>query len=403
MLQFEELRAPQTRDHLYRRLRVVLLLVVLFSSSVFQGTNLAGRVESAHARLNLDHAIFENVVLNAQIPGLYLDELERHVPYAESQWHDFSSMGYFGRGTCVERGVRTAANYAYVYAFLYVHSLSDQFSGVPRDRVLEHAIRTIGYLASSHKSVAKAACADGRQWGLVWQSAMWSSQLGMAAWMLWDKLDSDTKADVQVVITNEADQIASRTPPFAEYGDTKAEENGWDSNIVSLAPAIFPHDPRSAAWDFSAKEYMMNTLSVAQDLRDRTVVEGRPVSDWVHGANLHSDYTAENHNIFHPVYNMVTLHELGNSALAYGYSGREVPATVRHHVLDVWENVLKTIVLADGEWVYPNGLDWMIHDYEHLPTFAWLATYFQDSSAALIESRLAAYLHLRQSLQIDVK
>jgi hypothetical protein len=364
----------------------------------------------------------DGVLSDQELLALYLSALERHISYSESLWHDYSTVilgtgyfgdgtsgntdggnisqySYFGNGTSVERGIRTAADYAYTYAFLYTTSQQDEFSGVPRSSIREHAIGTIRYLAGTHKAVGETNCVDGHQWGLVWESALWSTRLGMAAWMLWGELDAETQSKVKIVITSEADLIASRVPPFAEYVNTRAEENGWDSNIVSLATSMFPDDARAVTWDFKAREYMMNTLSVARDLSDPTIVSGRPVSEWVHGANLHPDYTVENHAMFHPVYNMVPLNELGNSAVSYVYGGANVPVTVEHHVLDVWDNVLKAIVLADGEWVYPNGLDWMIHDYEHLPAFAWLATYFEDPVATMLESRLAQYMTIRQLLQ----
>jgi len=411
------------KRYLCRALTLALSGLLIFMSGVDERRAIANRCENSTNLFRWrgdSFATLDNMISEQELLTLYLSSVERHVSYAESLWHDYSAVlphtgyfgdgtsgntanriTYFGDGTSIVYGIRTAADYAYMYAFLYITSQQAKFSGSPKSFIKEHAIETIRYLANTHKSVGEANCADGQQWGLVWESALWSTRFGMAAWMLWDELDADIQSKVQTVIVNEADLIASREPPFAEYINTYAEENGWDSNIVSLAASMFPDNPKSLTWDFKAREYMMNTLSVAYDLSDTTVVAGWTVSEWVHGANLHPDYTVENHGIFHPVYNMVTLNELGNSAVSYAYGGKDVPITIEHHVLDVWGNVLKAIVLADGEWAYPNGLDWMIHDYEHLPAFAWLATYFKDPAAAMLERRLAQYMTTRQSLQDD--
>lgn len=370
-------------------------------------------ISSRHMQATAD--TFENIIVpeghqsEEDLLNLYMDSLQRHVPYAEDLWHDYSTTlpdsGYFGRGTCDEFGIRTATYYAYIYAFLYEYSPNDTISGVPKAQIRDRAIQSIHYLIGTHINVDAAPCpnggGNGAQWGLVWQSSMWTTRLGMAAWMLMDELSVDTQNQIKTLIADEADFIAARTPPHNLDNDTKAEENGWDSNIVSLATSLMPGDARSAVWDDKAQEFMMNTLSVEADLTNPTIVNGKPISEWVHGPNLYPDFSSENHSIFHPVYIMVPIGELGNSAVTYAYGGKPVPETIEHHVLDVWNNVLQFITLADGEWIYPNGLDWMIHDYEHLSTLAWLATYFDDSAATLLESRAASYLSQRQQLNTD--
>lgn len=384
-------------------LKVFISIIFVSVLSVLVG---AGKAAKGTRSERYDLSIAEDKFMpDHGLPELYVQFLERHLDYTESQWHEYSAneqaFGYFGRGSCDDRGIRTASDYAYVYAFLYSYSPMLKSSPTLRATVLDHALQTIRYLTSSHVALYKTQCALGSQWGLVWQSALWSTRLGMAAWLLWDEMDAAMQAEVFAVLAAEAELIASRVPPYKEYINTQAEENGWDSNIVSLASSMFPADPRASSWDLKAKEFMMNTLSVQDDLTDARIVEGRPVSDWVYGANLHPDFTVENHGFFHPVYNMVPLSELGNSALAYAFGGQSVPVTAEHHVIDVWNNVLKAIILTDSEWIYPNGLDWMIHDYEHISLLAYLSTYFDDPLAAHYEQLQSQYIERRQALQND--
>ena len=48
---------------------------------------------------------------------------------------------------------------------------------------------------------------------------------------------------------------------------------------LAVAASMFSTHPHAAAWNEKAIEYMMNTLSVPQDAFDKTLVDGRPVSD----------------------------------------------------------------------------------------------------------------------------
>lgn len=335
----------------------------------------------------------------------YMTMLLKHLPYAESIYTDYDSVipgaGFVHTGASREDGIRTIANYAYFYSFLYTNMQHDSIGDNPRDLLLKRARSCIVYLVETHRCNGSFVCTDGNNWGKIWQSAMWSGYLGVAAWLIWDFLDDRIREMTERLITSEADHIASIQPPIKEWSDTKAEENGWDSNILALAANMFPNHPHASLWNEKAILYIMNTLSLEKDLADETLIDGRPVKDWVLGANLHPDFTMENHDIFHPVYQMVVHQELGTSALFYRMGGSHPPEAIKHHQLDNWHHVLKWILLPDGEWLYPNGLDWMIHDYEHLASLTCLAVYFREPEAMLYESIVADRQWKRQERQTD--
>src|SRR5690606_20824610 len=96
------------------------------------------------------------------------------------------------------------------------------------------------------------------------------------------------------------------------------------------------------------------------DLNDPTLVDGRPVMDWVRGANLFDDYSMENHDIFHPMYQMSPLSDLSYSMVFYKMFGNPVPRAFEHNVEIMNERVLKRIMLANGEYLFPNGADWSL-------------------------------------------
>jgi hypothetical protein len=317
--------------------------------------------------------------------------------YAESLWHAADGregMGYWGSGKADggNEGIRALANTALVYATLYAQG----DKAIPVDRRVGAALR---YAAAVYNGGTMKAT-DGKQWGASWQSAMWAGNLGLAAWMTRDALPPETLDAVKRVVASEADRFVGMAPPDYVPGDTKAEENGWDLAAPASALLLMPDDPRAGGWREAAMRYGFNTLSVKSDQASAVIADGRPLKEWVTTANLFPDYSLENHGFFHPVYGMVAAAELGQAATTLKLGGLEVPDAFRHNVLPEWET-LKYVILPDGEWIYPQGLDWALHDYEHIHYLAMLATMYRLPDAALLEQRLAAYARRRQILSGD--
>jgi hypothetical protein len=336
-------------------------------------------------------------LMKTPTPVLYDEMLRDYRGYAETLWHTADGrpdMGYWGSGKSDggNEGIRALANTALVYATLYAQG--DRT--VPVDQRVAPALC---YAAAVYTGgVMKAT--DGKQWGGSWQSAMWAGNLGLAAWMTRDALPPDTLEAVKRVVAAEADRFIGMAPPDYVPGDTKAEENGWDLAAPSSALLLMPDDPRAGKWREAAMRYAFNTLSVKSDQTSATIVDGRPLKEWVTTANLFPDYSLENHGFFHPVYGMVAAAELGQAAMTLKLGGLSAPDAFRHNVLPEWDT-LKYIILPDGEWIYPQGLDWALHDYEHIHYLAMLATMYRLPEAALLEQRLAAYARRRQLLSED--
>lgn len=316
--------------------------------------------------------------------------------YAETLWCSAAGhpdLGYWGSGRADggNEGVRAIANTALVYATLADVERAD----ITRSR-LDPALR---YAAAIHKG-GPLMGADGKQWGDSWQSAMWAGNLGLAAYIARRNLTSETLDAVKRVVAAEADRFIGKAPPDYAPGDTKAEENGWDLAAPSSALLLMPDHPHAAQWREAASRYGFNTLSVKADQTSDKMVDGKPLREWVTTANLFLDFTLENHGFFHPVYAIVAAAELGQAAMTLKMGGQNVPEAFRHNVLPEWET-LKYVALPDGEWIYPQGLDWALHDYEHIHYFSMLATLYRLPEAALLEQRLAAYARHRQMLNGD--
>jgi len=320
--------------------------------------------------------------------------------HADQIWQESTNdpaAGYWGSGRSdnMNEGVRAIAGMVLASGALVKYDTA--LNGADRQECLRKATRAIRFAVSAHRS-GVGNCTDGKPWGGSWQSAMWTATLGFGAWLIRDELDSGLREGVERVVASEADRFLNVKPPSGLWGDTKAEENGWDMTCLALAPSMFPAHPHAAAWRAKAIEYMINTLSVAQDAQDGTPVDGRPVSQWFAGANLQPDFTLENHNFFHPCYVACSSYFLTQAALYCTYGGRPIPQAATHHLLDTWK-MLQAIILSGGESAFPQGMDWELHGLSFINLYASLASYQKDALAARLENNCIQYLRAWQNMR----
>jgi hypothetical protein len=219
-------------------------------------------------------------------------------------------------------------------------------------------IRILRDVTRTHRT-GDAATATGRRWGDQWQSALWAWQAAFAGWLLWDDLPAELRQAVLAMTVHEADRFADLPPPYAEFLDTKAEENAWNSLILVLASEALPGHPHRARWRARALEYMISAFATRADRSSDRMLDGRRLRDWVTGTNIHSDYTLENHGFVHPDYMSTVSLNLMNAAV-YRLLGRPVPDAVLHNAQPVYDN-LKFLTLPDGSLLYPSGTDWNLH------------------------------------------
>jgi hypothetical protein len=338
-------------------------------------------------------------ISNDDLMGLYSTMLTQYCQYAESKWHTSAfdpNAGYWGSGINDggNDGTRAVTDTALAYAV--AAKKTDAVNARLRAVYVRHAVAGIRYTASTHLT-GKQVCTNGKQWGNTWQSSMWTGTMCMAAWVLWDDLDADTRALVKRVTEYEANLFLARTPPGNEWNDTKAEENGWDLTCIAAAASMFPDHPNAEKWRAKCIEYMMNTVSVAADKNDSTLVDGRPVNEWVCTANYHPDFTLENHGIFHPAYTMVSPAEVGSGALFFAYSGLPIPQAAGHHLMDTWI-LLQTIMYPSGYWAYTQGMDWALNSDAHIHYLAFVSAYLKDPLALGMEKTVAQYMRGQQMI-----
>jgi hypothetical protein len=327
--------------------------------------------------------------------GLLLDAC-RH---ADKVWQDSSAdprAGYWGTGRSdqMNEGIRAISGMVLTCGALLKYS--DALNDSERRHYLNQATQAIRYAVASHLTGTQK-CTDGKPWGGSWQSAMWTGTLAFGAWLIWDDLESELRQGVERVVASEADRFLKSKPPGERWGDTKAEETGWNMICLAVAANMFPAHSHAVAWNEKALEYMMNTLSVPQDALESRKVDGRPVSEWFSSTNLHPDFTLENHNFFHPCYMACSSCFLTQAAMYYTYARRPVPQAATHHLMDTWK-MFQTIILPSGETAFPQGMDWELHGLSFISLYASLATRHQDALAARMEESRLQYMRAWQTI-----
>ncbi|MDD3078592.1 MAG: LamG domain-containing protein [Paludibacter sp.] len=350
-------------------------------------------------------SISEDQISEDNLKNIIREMLAKHTVYAESQ---YSSSGYFGNGQSVEHGARTNADYALIYAFLYKKAQDQTLpNSLTFETVKAHALAAIRYSYKTHTANKIQLCTNNTYWGLVWESSMWCTSTAYASWLIWDELTDTDKAYVKKMIVAEANYKLSTTIPTQVNSDTKAEENGWDTNILAIAAAMFPDEKNAEAWTYRCKQYAMNTYSVASDEYNYNETDGKYVRDWYIGANLFPDYALENHNFFHTSYLNIPIQEMSESLLAYKAVQDEtnptftIPQSLKHNVKNVWDSMLKEFIMADGILAMPNGNDWSMYIFDELATYSALACIYRDPDALMLESLVLQWARVRQTTTAD--
>jgi hypothetical protein len=226
---------------------------------------------------------------------------------------------------------------------------------------------------------------------------MLTGTMGMACLLVEADLPAPTIQACQRAIADEATYRAGIAPGSGYVGDTRAEDNAWDSNGLAVAAAWLASNTNAPLWLTAAKKYLANSYTVAN-------TNGDPLASWITTVTLYPSFALENHGFYHPTYQMVAGMSLGDSLLMARLANPSVAAELQpfaeHNVLQVWTN-LQHLVLDSGEFAYPSGLDWELHDYEQNSYVTWLVTHFNDPLARWEDSQLAQLARYRQIVNGD--
>jgi hypothetical protein len=311
-------------------------------------------------------------------------------------------VGFFGDPDHAEMGLRSMGNVVFVLALLATEPRYDaRVTGMSRDWCLARARDCLAYMTRAHVT-GDLTCADGKPWGNHWQSAWWTAKMALGAKLLWQRLTENERNAIERVVVYEADRHLSRRAPGDILRNTRSEENAWDTEVLAAAIALFPDHARARLWRSKLIEFALNTLSAPQDALNPALIDGRPMRDQVYTANVHPDFTIENHGAYHTCYMACPLHSLAWGYWALSASGQQVPEAQFHHFRDVWDRMKPTFLTR--RFAYPTGKDWPRYAYGMsfiMPALVVLQHRYADNAARAIESRRFQTLEEEQVYNAD--
>lgn len=352
-----------------------------------------------------------------------LQMLANSLTYAHNIWYDCAApnskgetCGYFkanSAGQSNEDGVRTNADFSMICAFLckYGKGKVTLPEGVTWDMVKDMAVKSLVFGYSTHKANKFKITSDNKYWGSVsnadhvWESSLWATSLAYASYFLNEELDENQKTYIYNMIKAECNYELERSIPTGYNGDTKAEENGWETNILSCALGLYPDDALAPKWFDRLRAFAINCYSHVDDAQNTTVIDPEydetTVQDLYIGKNLYDDYTLQNHNYFHTSYQNVVMQELGESHLFQGGNPKWKTNALMHNNQKVMDEVLCRLALADGELAMPNGNDWSMFLYDQITSYTTAACFLRDPNALMLENLAYKHIKARQSTTQD--
>jgi len=345
-----------------------------------------------------------------------LDIVTGYIAYTRQLWHEEAPGGYWGGGLAEKDGngsVRASNSILLGHAILAYawkcgwltedEQATLTEAGLDREGLVGRVRAGLDYICAHHVSAESPL---EPMWGNSWQSSLWIGPAAEAAMLVWEDLPEATREAARRLPRPEADRIAATAPRDYRPGNTGAEENAWDMHALAAAIALNPDHPSAPQWWDGLKRYAVNTYSMKADQSDDSIVGEDRVRDLVNTANLFDDFTLENHNFFHPDYIQVSGQHLGEAwmILVLGdfvfqtsNASRFEPYAL-HKVKPVWENVLRALLLPDGEFLFPNGNDWTLHTSINLAYLAWIAVGVRDPAALAAEKRFVRAAERRRAV-----
>lgn len=319
-----------------------------------------------------------------------------------------------------EQGVRHNADLSMICAFLCKYAKGKVVlpEGISWDSLATMAMHTLTYSYSTHKANRLFPCKGGQYWGSVserdhaWESSLWAMSVAYSAFFQWDKLNAQQRDYIYKMLKAECNYELERSIPTNMEGDTKAEENGWECDVLAVTLGLFPDDKLAPRWFDRLREFAINSYSHESDKNLTQIIDPdydtKTVANLYRGANLYPDYTLQNHNYFHTSYQNVVAQELGEAALALQLFQQELHGTTKwytnalmHNIDAVNKRVLYNLALRDGELAMPNGNDWSLFLYDQITSYSTASCFLRDTDALMLEQQALQQIKARQKTTTD--
>ncbi|WP_323097432.1 discoidin domain-containing protein [Intrasporangium sp. YIM S08009] len=321
----------------------------------------------------------------------YHRALLRHTRWSETQWDataghyrttDFGFAVVLGHAVLLTRGGFDADE-----------------AGIDEATLRSRTIASLKYFAGANRVVG------GTAWGkTLFFDTTFQLYVQLAARLLWDELDEQTRDTYQTIAVGQAAYTTSlgtgNDPASGSWtpnglkggwvGDTKLEEMGVYAQSIAPGLAWASDDARWDDWFAAYGRWSRNEGSLPQaDAANPAVVDGIPVlMNTAH--NVYDTFVVENHGSFGPHYQSEMWRTSGRNSVHFLVAGRPLPEvlTAQPNGDALWSRLVG-FMSDSGEPLMP-----LVDDREHLYgrdviPLAFLAQVLGDRAAARSEADLA--------------
>ena len=233
--------------------------------------------------------------------------------------------------------VKGYAALAFVSATVLSMDVYDEaLVGHTREEAVDRTVKLIASIAYKHRSNQESGgwgvSPDKTTRGASDQTALDANVCGTAAWLMWEYLPDEYREYARRMVEYEANSLIDYEVPYYQSpdgtiitpGNTRGEENAWNSGVLALALSMMPNHQNREAWAEKCTELMLSSYATPNDLLNTHEVDGKAVKDWLNGSNAENNGIAINHSRIHPDYMAVIAHLL-NGAVQFAMSGQTVP------------------------------------------------------------------------------
>lgn len=273
-------------------------------------------------------------------------------------------------------------------------------------------------------SVARAHKIHGGNWGYEGPGVKIYNHIAdpliLAGWLMWKDLPPADRECLRVALEAEAnfftkaevayyrDKAGKLVPNGDPRGDTKAEELGWGSIVLSVALNMMPQHPNRDRWELKLYEALLAGWARPSDTSSGEIYHGKPLSAWLNGSNINENGTVNNHGIDpHPHY-MAAIVSNQHTVLAYTLAGKAAPKAALFNLEHVYRAMVeqsfagKTIYTpGSAEVHFPVGTDKGSNEYVK---YAFLDLTAREFGGDRLVRRKGAYwerLHIDKALELQ--
>ncbi|MFI3322139.1 MAG: hypothetical protein R3Y50_06400 [Rikenellaceae bacterium] len=228
--------------------------------------------------------------------------------YNELKQFNLDNSDYLDFKGKLEKDIRPTSHHIFALALtLKLNIYDSSVTNVSSDKAFQILERLISSVSYRHKANNPK---QNEAWGKHWQSALWAAQIAQGAWLVWDRLSATDRDMVAKMVEFEADRFITIPAPYymdkdgnvISKGNTRAEENAWNSGVITMAILMLPNHINVDKWRERNIEYQASAYCTPEDLVSDKMVDGVALNQILKGSNAYSNGTVVNHDILHPDY-----------------------------------------------------------------------------------------------------